>query len=350
MSEIFPLEINHLDYEYPQRPLFRDINIALKKGEFLSILGASGCGKTTLLRAIAGLVTPQQGTILIAGNKVLENGKETIAIENRRVGFVFQDYALFPYQTVQQNIAFGLTQKNKQEKLLAQSRVAELLDLVGMQAFADRYPSDLSGGQQQRVAIARALAPKPALLLLDEPFANVDTAYRQILSEQLQKLMQHERMSVILVTHDRYEALALADHVAVLEQQENGTVLRQHDTPERVYHCPINKAVAQMVGLVSFVPAVAKGDMAETALGNIPLASHFIGEGWVAIRPEMAVFKPETSGSCKVIARSFHGHCYRLTCQTSVGEILVEWNYLEMPAFGQCGEIEFIQPCWFLQE
>lgn len=352
MSEIFPLEINQLAYAYPERPLFKNINIKLRTGEFLSILGASGCGKTTLLRAIAGLAIPQQGMIAIAGTKVLENGQEIVPAEKRRVGFVFQDYALFPYQTVRQNVAFGLLQRNAAEKQYAQERVQELLALIGLEELADVYPGQLSGGQQQRVAIARALASKPALLLLDEPFANIDTAYRQILSEQLQRLIQHEQMSVILVTHDRYEALALADKVAVLEQQTSGTILRQHETPEHVYHSPANKAVAQMTGLVSFVPGIARGQVAETALGNIPLACSAEGEGWVVVRPEMAVFK-ETKQSNQmteicVTARSFHGRCYRLACQTPCGEVLVEWQNTTMLELGQHGAIEFKTPCWFV--
>lgn len=348
LNAVVPLEISQLQCIYATHAVLNNISITLKQGEFLSILGTSGCGKTTLLRAIAGLVTPQQGTISIAGRIVVAGGREKISVNKRKVGFVFQDYALFPYQTVRQNITFGLPQNNQEQKNIAKQRVDELLTLINMQQYADALPGRLSGGQQQRVALARALAPQPRLLLLDEPFANVDTTHRQILAEQLQRLVQREQVSVILVTHVRNEALALADRVAILEQGENGTVLSQCDTPEQVYHCPANERVAQMTGLVSLFAAEAQGNVAHTAIGTIPLSREVFGEGWVVIRPEMALFVPDMGGQNEIISRSFHGRCYRLLCRTPGGELLVEWNGLNVLEFGQRGHIQFIQPCYFI--
>lgn len=338
-----PLVIEHLCHSYGNQPVLNDINIELQPGEFLSILGCSGSGKTTLLRTITGLIKPDSGKMMIADLKVLDNGREKVPTEKRQVGFVFQDYALFPHLTVYDNIAFGL----KLNKKDCHARVMELLTLTGMQAFARRRPEELSGGQQQRVAIARALAPHPRLLLLDEPFANVDANLRQALGEELQILVRNQGVSVILVTHDRNEALALADRVMIIDASHGaGSSIAQTGTPEMVYHRPVTQAVAALTGPVSFMPATAYGDAADTAFGTLNLLINTQGEGYIMLRPEMASFTECAQGDVRVIARLFQGHAYRLLCQTQHGNIFALSQ--SPPDLGACGTIKIMDPCWFL--
>ncbi|MEE9452142.1 MAG: ABC transporter ATP-binding protein, partial [Gammaproteobacteria bacterium] len=312
-------------------------------GEFLSILGSSGSGKTTLLRSIAGLSQPYCGRIYVDNRLVCDQGKEIVPTEKRQVGLVFQDYALFPHLSVYNNIAFGL----KQDKKTCQRRVDELLGIMGMRVFAQCKPYALSGGQQQRVALARALAPRPKLLLLDEPFANVDANLRQALGEELQILVRSQGVSVILVTHNRNQALALADRVIVLAaKQKQGASIVQVDTPEMVYHRPSDQRVAEITGPASFIPATATGNTAQTAYGDIELLAAIRGEGQLLLRPEMVQFNENKQGHAEVIARLFLGHTYRLLCKTAHGNLFA---YGQRPiALGARGDIEIKPPCWFL--
>lgn len=343
MSE--PLVIKHLSHTYRLQPVFVELNLTIHPGEFLAVLGPSGCGKSTLLRAIAGLVKPEKGTIYLNNRCVIQDGREYVPVERRHVGLVFQDYALFPQQTVAENIAFGLY---GWPKPAIQQRVSELLCLVGLSALSQRRPSELSGGQQQRVALARALAPRPRLLLLDEPFANVEANLRQTLGEELQILTRREGVSVLLVTHDRSEAFALADRIAIMEPGEYGSRLMQCGTPEYVYHYPVNRTVAQMGGAVSFIPGEAVGKIAETYLGPIPLVNQVTGKGVAVVRPEMARFIPDQEGTTEIIARQFQGGTYRLLCRTQQGRVFAEFAEREPPALGAIGRIAINEPCWWL--
>ena len=339
-----PLIIRQLHHDYDHQPVLTDINFELNAGEFFSILGASGCGKSTLLRVIAGLTKAKSGEIILNGKTVFADGQEYSPVEHRRVGFVFQDFALFPFMNVRENIAFGLNDKNKKRQ---QARVNELLEVIDMQAFAERKPSQLSGGQQQRVALARALAPRPRVLLLDEPFANVDAALRQSLGDQLQMLVRQEGVSVILVTHDRNEALSLADRVAVLQQIDGqGTQLIQCDSPERIYHCPMNQAVAELTGSVNFIRAQAHGNIARTAFGQVRLRENAWAQGYIVVRPEMAHFKLNQQGTARVKSRLFQGHSYRLLCDTPHGEIHA-YSSSVVP-IGERGDIIIEQACWLI--
>lgn len=349
MPKDAPLQITGLSHSYHQHKILKHVNISLFEGEFLSILGASGSGKSTLLRLIAGLATPIDGQIKIAGRPVYANHKELIPAEQRQVGFVFQDYALFPYLSVQENIAFGLKYTNRQQKRDNGKRVKELLTLIGMEKFAHRKPSELSGGQQQRVALARALAPYPKLLLLDEPFANVDATLRQALGNELQMLVRSQGVSVILVTHDRIEAFALADRVAVLQASNpHGSFIVQCDVPEQVYYCPCNQSVAKLTGPVSFIPAQACGNSAETAFGTVPLRKPNYGQGTLVIRPEMASFEYTPNGGVEVVARIFQGHSYRLLCRSAHGECLA-YSEQNVP-LGTRGKLTIKQMGWMIAD
>ncbi|NKB46174.1 MAG: ATP-binding cassette domain-containing protein [Legionellales bacterium] len=345
-----PLMIEQLSHRYAQHPILRNIHLTVARGEFLSVLGPSGCGKSTLLRLIAGLEQPWQGTIRLANRLVFDNGRSYLPTEQRRLGFVFQDYALFSHQTVTQNIAFGLAQTTKQQRVHTQQRVRQLLDLIDMPHYANRYPCELSGGQQQRVALARALAPRPTLLLLDEPFANIDATIRQELGQALQTIVMQEGVSVILVTHDRREAFALADRAAILQKSPTGTYIAQCDTPEHVYHYPVNPNVAQLTGNASFIAAQANGHEATTAIGSIALSQPSQGPGQLLIRPEMATFVTQPQGPAIVIHRIFHGHCYRLVCQQHDVQIEVEVPLTLQVSIGDRGNIRIHQPCLLLND
>lgn len=297
------VELRRVTKRFPHsdRPAVSQLSLDVRSGELLVILGPSGCGKSTTLRLIAGLERPDEGHIEIAGRCVAD-GKVFIPPEKRGVGLVFQDYALFPHLTVAENIAFGIRKWDSRER---QRRVDELLELIGLSGLARRYPHQLSGGQQQRVAIARALAPRPAVLLLDEPFANLDAALRLRMREELRRLLHELGTTVVLVTHDRDEALSLADRVAVMLE---GTIV-QVDTPERVYHEPRTREVAQLVGQANFVPARLFGVVGQSDLGSFALE----GKGRtpdkvdLLLRPRDVVLEPHPKGLGVIVEHHFVG-------------------------------------------
>jgi iron(III) transport system ATP-binding protein len=214
------IEIKGLKFKYKnsQEETIKDFTLDIKKGEIISILGQSGSGKSTVLRLVSGLEVPSSGTIKI-DNRVIVDNNTFLFPEKRGIGMVFQDYALFPHMTVEGNIKFGLKNMDKKEK---NKRLEEVLDLVNLKEFKDRYPYELSGGQQQRVALARALAPKPSLLLLDEPFSNLDADLQIEIREELKKIIKQTGITSIFVTHDRDDSKALADRVVILE---NGQII-----------------------------------------------------------------------------------------------------------------------------
>ena len=240
------LELNHLEKSFGPTRVVKDFNLAIEKGEFVSLLGPSGCGKTTVLRMVAGFETPTQGTIIVDGQDI--TGLRT---NQRQVGMVFQAYALFPNLTVAQNVGFGLkiAGVNRQE---TDARVNEMLKLIGLPDLGARFPFQLSGGQQQRVALARALAPKPRVLLLDEPLSALDAKIRVSLRSEIRDIQKSLGITTIFVTHDQEEALSMSDRIVVM----NGGMAEQTGTPFEVYNRPSTKFVAQFVGTLSVVPAV----------------------------------------------------------------------------------------------
>jgi iron(III) transport system ATP-binding protein len=281
------------------------IDLDLHRGEILTLLGPSGCGKTTILRLIAGLEQPDAGTIEIAGRRVAGPGA-SVPPERRRVGMVFQDYALFPHLTVAENVAYGIHRDPDHAV-----RVRELLELVNLPDAGNRMPHELSGGMQQRVAIARALAPRPELILLDEPFSNLDAALRTQLRGDLRDILRRAGASAIFVTHDQGEGLTLGDRMAVVLQGH----IEQVDVPEVIYGAPATRFVATFVGTANLVPADCGAGVAATRLGPVQLigpAARHAGRALVVVRPEHlevddAPDGPADAGAWRVLSRRFTG-------------------------------------------
>jgi iron(III) transport system ATP-binding protein len=257
------LELRSVSCAYdPHRPAIRDISFSAREGEILCLLGPSGCGKTTVLRAIAGFEPVRSGEIFLSGRRV-SSSSDTIPTEERHVGMVFQEYALFPHLRVVGNIAFGLGHLSRSDR---ENRVQEMLRLTGLEGFERRYPHELSGGQQQRVALARALVQNPVVLLLDEPFSNLDPDMAGRMRQELHTLLHRMKTTTILVTHDHDEAFAMADRIAVL----NHGVLEQMDSPEIIYHLPSTPFVADFVGQADFITGHVRQGMVHTELGVFP--------------------------------------------------------------------------------
>ena len=245
------LSLVDLAHAYGKKPILKGVSFHLAPGQIGCLLGPSGCGKTTALRLVAGFEQPTRGEIRIAGVQVAAPGQSTPA-EKRQVGLVFQDYALFPHLNVTDNVAFGLRALAPADR---QKRVAEMLGLVGLTGEAHSWPHQLSGGQQQRVALARALAPKPRLLLLDEPFSNLDVDLRERLALEVRDILKHEGITALLVTHDQHEAFAMADAIGVMHEG----AIQQWDTPYNLYHQPKNRFVADFIGQGVLLPGVVRG-------------------------------------------------------------------------------------------
>jgi len=255
------IEVNHITKSYDQTIAVKRCDLQVASGEILALLGPSGSGKTTLLRLIAGFERPDEGRILISDRAVVDVASSIwLPAEDRGVGMVFQDYALFPHLTVTQNVRFGLRNGSKSDR---QSQVDELLRLTELFPFGDRYPHELSGGQQQRVALARALAPRPPVVLLDEPFNGLDPELRPQMRREVAALLRRLGTAAVLVTHDQEEALGMADQVAVIR---NGEV-QQIGTPEDIYYLPTTAFVANFVGHADFIPGVVAGRQIQTEIG-----------------------------------------------------------------------------------
>lgn len=284
----------------PGADAVRGLSFALAQGRFMALLGASGCGKTTTLRLIAGLEQPDEGEIWLNGARVSGGGKSTPP-EQRRVGMVFQDYALFPHLTIAQNVAFAINRWPAPER---DARVEELLRMTGLAGLGRRYPHELSGGQQQRVALARALAAKPSIVLLDEPFSNLDAALRSAMREDVREILRAAGATAIFVTHDQEEALSITDVVGVMSA---GRML-QLGSPHDVYLRPTSREVASFVGEANFLPGRAAGQIVDCALGKLLLAAPAHGPVDVMVRPEALRLVPEAASSATLDRITFYGH------------------------------------------
>jgi iron(III) transport system ATP-binding protein len=310
------LRLSGITRRYGTVEAVRGGDLAVREGELVALLGPSGCGKTTTLRLIAGFESPDAGSIEIAGQPVADERRVTPP-EKRRVGMVFQDYALFPHLSVGQNVAFGIAREPDRRQ-----RVADALAQVGLAGLADRMPHQLSGGQQQRVALARALAPRPDLILLDEPFSNLDPHLRAQVREEVRDILRLAGATAVLVTHDQEEALSLADRVAVMFDGQ----IAQIAAPETIYHRPVNRAVAGFIGEAFFVRGHAQGDRAETALGSLPLANDIAGPVDVLIRPEMVRVSPaeqRAGAPAVVLNRRFVGRDLLLGIELAQGQSIL---------------------------
>jgi iron(III) transport system ATP-binding protein len=298
----------------------RDLDLELTRGRILALLGPSGCGKTTTLRLLAGFESPDTGEIEIAGRPVAGHGT-SVAPEKRRVGMVFQDYALFSHLTVAKNVAYGLKGILGGKKRGV--RVAEVMGLARLDGLEDRMPHELSGGQQQRVALARALAPEPAIVLLDEPFSNLDAALRTEMRSEMREILKAAGATAVFVTHDQAEALSFADEVAVMF---DGTMV-QVAPPEALYHRPATREVAEFVGEANFMPGTAEDGRLRCALGDVPACGECVGNVEVMLRPEAlhlrALVNGEDAGvEATVIAREFYGHDQLVKLRLDSGPVL----------------------------
>lgn len=287
------------------------VDLTVAPGEFLGLLGPSGCGKTTFLRLIAGFEVPDTGTIDIGDVRVV-GPQRWIQPERRRVGMVFQNYALFPHMTVAENVAYGVRKWPDQRE-----RVGNALRLVGLDGLSVRMPHELSGGQQQRVALARALAPEPDVILMDEPFSNLDVALRARIRAETREILDRAGATVIFVTHDQEEALSLADRVAVMWDGR----IAQLGEPEELYRSPTSRKVAEFVGSANFLYAHVANGHAECALGRFALngAGHN-GDLDLMFRPEDIALTVAPDGASRVVAATFYGHDSTVTIRLATGE------------------------------
>ena len=304
------LEVAKISQSYSKKTVVNNLSFGLNKGVIGCLLGPSGCGKTTVLRCIAGFEPIGGGEILLNGVRVSSSGF-SLQPEQRHIGMVFQDYALFPHLTVIANIVFGLHYMSRTER---SERAAEMLEIVGLKDVATNYPHELSGGQQQRVALARALAPKPDLLLLDEPFSNLDVNLRERLSLEVREILKSQGTTAILVTHDQNEAFAIADEIGVMQHGE----IMQWDSAYNLYHRPASRFVANFVGQGVFLSGkTLDSNHVEIELGVLEVdISHqhtsdkLFTKGCnvdVLIRPDDIVHDDESSLKAKVLHKAFRG-------------------------------------------
>ena len=310
------LQVQQISQSYDERPVLRDLSFGLEPGSIGCLLGPSGCGKTTVLRCIAGFEPITRGEIQLRG-QVMSRPGLTVPAERRRIGMVFQDYALFPHLTVARNVAFGLRRVSATER---QSRVAELLDIIRLGDVAKRYPHELSGGQQQRVALARALAPKPELMLLDEPFSNLDVELRERLSIEVREILKQQKTTAILVTHDQHEAFNIADEIGIMQ----GGRIEQWATPYRLYHEPATRFVADFIGQGVFLPGTV---LDETTVGlelgamrsrNLPAVAPGTPV-YVLLRPDDILHDDSSPLQARVLHKAFRGAEFLYTLQLPGG-------------------------------
>jgi len=327
MSSVLTLE--NISVAYGKNVVVNNVSLQLKKGEIGCLLGPSGCGKTTVLRSIAGFEPLQSGAITMNGHLVSDTNNN-LPPEKRNIGMVFQDFALFPHLNIEDNIAFGLTHLKKAEQ---QQRIKQLLEMIGMEGFASRYPHELSGGQQQRIALARAIAPKPELLLMDEPFSSMDIELREELAKEVREILNAENITAILVTHDQKEAFVIADNIGVMK---DGNLLQWTDD-YTLYHQPATPFIADFIGQGVFIDGEVineqeiKTEFGTLLQGKVPQDCKQGCPVQVFLRPDDIVVDQDcndnVSNDCKllvtVVGRKFEGADYLYTLQTAAGTKLL---------------------------
>lgn len=301
------LSLRHLVKRYGSVSVVKNVSLEIGEGEFVSLLGPSGCGKTTILRMVAGLIEPSDGTIIVGDRDITR-----LPPDKRNIGLVFQSYALFPHMTVFENVAFGLRRKGESGDAL-DARVAEALSMVRLEGYGERYPRQLSGGQQQRVAMARAIAPRPSVLLFDEPLSNLDAKLRDEMQIELKRLQRELKITTLFVTHDQAEALSLSDRVCVMHDG----AIQQFAAPEEIYHRPATSFVASFIGKPNRLAGTVKGGAVDLGDGLLlrSTAAEALGEGTpvdIFIRQEAVTLSSSASGDGTsvpgtIVLRSFSG-------------------------------------------
>ncbi|MFI7481236.1 ABC transporter ATP-binding protein [Kocuria sp. M1R5S2] len=315
------LVLDGVDKLYGSSVGVRGLELTLPPGELVTLIGPSGCGKSTTLRLVAGLERPDEGTIRIAGDVVADRHRFREP-ERRRVGLVFQDHALFPHLTVAKNVAFGLDRLPRAER---RARVGEVLELVRLGHLAHRYPHELSGGEQQRVALARALAPRPAVVLLDEPFSSLDESLRAHVRRDTVATLAETGTTAVLVTHDQTEALSVGHRVVVMHDG----VIEQADTPERVFEQPATRFVASFMGDADFLPARVHRALLTCEIGIVSTVP-----GWadsdvdvdVVLRPHEVALRPDPGSTARVSAVEYHGAFVLHHVRLASGRTLRSWQ------------------------
>ena len=322
------LDVSHISVTYAGQPTaaVNQVSFGLRAGDIGVLIGPSGCGKTTLLRAVAGLEPVSDGSVKLGGEVVSQRGL-TLAPELRQIGMVFQDYALFPHLDVGRNVAFGIDQLPRSQRT---ARVAEVLALVGLAGHEARFPHELSGGQQQRVALARALAPKPRLLLLDEPFSNLDVDLRERLAHEIRGILKAANTTALFVTHDQLEAFAVGDTIGVMHQGS----LHQWDNAYTLYHRPATRFVAEFIGHGVFAPALIKqvagevvvqtplGDLTDMSECPLPCA-HSGGVCDVLLRADDIVHDDDAPVKAQILRKAFRGAEFLYTLRLPTGETVM---------------------------
>ncbi len=312
--------LNDIEVRYDKKTaILKELNLAIEKGELVSLLGPSGCGKTTTLRVIAGLLDPWSGQFLLD-----EKDMTHVPVHKRNFGIVFQSYALFPHLTIKENIAFGLKMKKVSKKEI-EEKVVAMMKIVGLESLGDRYPKQLSGGQRQRVALARALVFQPDLLLLDEPLSNLDAKLRIQMRMEIKRIQQELGITTVFVTHDQEECFSISDKVAVM----NKGIIEQFDTPENIYRYPKTEFVARFIGFENFFSLEKKADnLFQSTDGETFTvdSKKEITKGTATIRPtdvKIVSEKKENTIAGEILVRTFLGQSYQYEVQTSLGKFLV---------------------------
>lgn len=310
------LELHNIECHYRRQVVVQELSLHVNKGDLFCLLGPSGCGKTTVLRAIAGFEPVYRGEIHL-NEKVVSRPGYAITPDKRHIGMVFQNYALFPHLNVEDNIGFGLRKLSATQRL---QQINDMLDTVGLSGYGKRYIHELSGGQQQRVALARALAPRPDLILMDEPFSNLDVEMRESLSQEVRQILKDQGTTGILVTHDQMEAFAIGDQIGVMNK---GNIL-QRDSAYNLYHSPVDPFVADFIGQGTFLQGTLLApDAVETEVGIIKGDRAY---DWprgtrieLLLRPDDVVYDPQGNLSGKVTHRAFKGAEILYTLQLPTG-------------------------------
>ncbi len=310
------LEVSGIQHGYNGHRVLQGFSLALTRGQIGCVLGPSGCGKTTALRCIAGFEKISAGCIVVNGEEI-SSSAHIVPAERRRIGMVFQDYALFPHLTVTDNVGFGLHLLDAGKRA---RRVSELLEVIGMAPAAARYPHELSGGQQQRIALARALAPQPELLLLDEPFSNLDTDLRERLGLEVREILKQLNMTAILVTHDQQDAFAIADEIGIMRDGR----IEQWGAPYDLYHKPATRFIADFVGQGTFLPGAILGD--NSIMFELGIFQSSIPSDWprgavvdVLLRPDDILHDDASPLQAQVLHKAFRGAVFLYTLQLPAG-------------------------------